>query len=234
MTRWTTIAAAALLCACMNMEDSSGGDKGSSASEGGSRQTVNQSVSVQAGEKTGDVSTVNGSVRIANDAAVETAETVNGSITLGANSTAASLSTVNGGITLDKGARVAGKVATVNGSMTLAEGADVTGRLGNVNGHIRLDAAHVGGGITTTNGDIDIGANSRVEGGILVEKQSSPFNFSWGKRNVPRVVIGPGAVVDGTLRFERKVELYVSDTAKIGPVEGAEPVKFSGDEPPED
>ncbi|HEX5105784.1 MAG TPA: hypothetical protein VFV87_18325, partial [Pirellulaceae bacterium] len=109
----------------------------------------------------------------------------------------------------------------------------VTGRLGNVNGAIRLDAAHVGGGITTVNGNIDIGANSRVEGGIVMEKSSSSFfNFSWGKRSMPRVVIGPGATVDGTLRFEREVELYVSETAKIGPVQGAEPVKFSGNEPP--
>jgi hypothetical protein len=38
--------------------------------------------------------------------------------------------------------------------------------------------------------------------------------------------------VKGTLRFERPVELYVSDRATIGPVEGATPVKFSGDRPP--
>lgn len=38
-----------------------------------------------------------------------------------------------------------------------------------VNGSIHLDAAHVGG-IETVNGHIDIGARSRVEGGILVKK----------------------------------------------------------------
>jgi hypothetical protein len=39
-------------------------------------------------------------------------------------------------------------------------------------------------------------------------------------------------VVGGTLDFDRKVSLYVSDTATIGPVHGATPVKFAGERPP--
>jgi len=35
------------------------------------------------------------------------------------------------------------------------------------------------------------------------------------------VVIGPNAVVDGELRFEREVELFVHPSAKIGKVIGA-------------
>jgi len=46
-----------------------------------------------------------------------------------------------------------------------------------------------------------------------------------------RVVIGPGAVVKGTLSFQREVKLYVSDRATIGPVEGATVNKFSGEHP---
>ena len=46
------------------------------------------------------------------------------------------------------------------------------------------------------------------------------------------MVIGPGSVVQGTLNFEREVELYVSDTATIGAVEGAKVVRFSGERPP--
>ena len=45
------------------------------------------------------------------------------------------------------------------------------------------------------------------------------------------VVIGPGAVVKGTLKFQREVKLYVSDRATIGPVEGATVNKFSGEHP---
>jgi hypothetical protein len=36
----------------------------------------------------------------------------------------------------------------------------------------------------------------------------------------------------GTLNFERKVLLYVSDKATVGPVQGATAVKYSGERPP--
>ena len=194
--------------------------------EGGN--TVNGTVRVPDGERTGDLSTVNGSIEIGENAAVENAETVNGSISLGSRTTAGSLSTVNGSILLEDGARVSRSVRAVNGSLTLHRGADVDGSLGNVNGAINLTAAHVGGRITTANGDITIEAGSRVDGGILVEKpESSWFHFT----SEPRIVIGPGSVVTGELRFDRKVELYVSDKAKIGPVFGATPLRYPGEGP---
>jgi len=115
-----------------------------------------------------------------------------------------------------------------NAEERLAQGAEVGGRASNVNGRITLDAAHIGGGIETVSGDVEIGANSRVEGGLLVDK---PHGFSWGKSKNPRVVIGPHAVVDGTLEFRRDVDLYVSDTAKVGTITGATANKFSGDHP---
>ena len=102
--------------------------------------------------------------------------------------------------------------------------------LSNVNGKMTINAAHVGGGLKTVNGDITVGPEARVEGGILVEKP----NLNWfNKHNhrPPRIVIGPGAVVEGKLRFEHEVELLVSDRAKIGPVDGATAKSFSGDEP---
>jgi hypothetical protein len=51
-------------------------------------------------------------------------------------------------------------------------------------------------------------------------------------RDVPRIVIGPGAAVQGELRFERTVQLFVSDKATIGTVTGATPISFSGESPP--
>jgi hypothetical protein len=74
-----------------------------------------------------------------------------------------------------------------------------------------------------------VGAGSRVAGGIKVEKNKG-FSISLFK-STPKVVIGPGAVVEGPLEFEREVKLYVSETATIGEVKGATPVRFSGDEP---
>jgi len=99
-----------------------------------------------------------------------------------------------------------------------------------VNGKITLSAAHVGGGIKTVNGSMNISGASRVEGGILVQKSSTELIQL--VRDVPRIVIGPGATVQGDLRFERKVQLFVSDKATIGTVTGATPIPFTGDTPP--
>ena len=95
---------------------------------------------------------------------------------------------------------------------------------------VELDGARVGKGIRTTNGDIDVGAGSRVEGGIEYDA-STGFSVSF-THHVPRIVIGPGAVIQGPLKFGREVRLYVSDRAQTGPVTGATPISFSGDQPP--
>lgn len=194
---------------------------------------VNGSIRVDGGQTAGDLSTVNGSIRVGDKSTVDDVDTVNGSITLGDDTTASEIDNVNGSISLGERAKVAGAVDSVNGSITLEKGADVKGQVSNVNGRIRLVAAHVGGGIVTSTGDIEVGADSRVENGIRVEKSTNWSLFKFGKEDVPRIVIGPGAVVDGTLKFEREVELYVSDKAKIGTVVGAKPVTFTGAEPAE-
>jgi DUF4097 and DUF4098 domain-containing protein YvlB len=187
------------------------------------------SIDISDGQHAGDLSTVNGSIHVGENAVVGRANTVNGSISLGQHSAAVELETVNGSISVSDGARVTGPVHTVNGSLRVDNGADVTGGLGNVNGGIRIATAHVGGQIDTATGDIDIGPKAQVDGGIHMEKDTSWFH--WGFEHTPRVVIGPGTVVKGPLRFERRVDLYVSDRATIGTVEGATAVKFSGDRP---
>jgi hypothetical protein len=195
-----------------------------------SSHSVNGSLHVAVGKEPRDVSTVNGSIHVDDNAAVLSAVTVNGGIHLGAHATATSLKTVNGAISLGDGVHVSGSAGSVNGDLTLGDGADVTGSLGNINGKIALTAAHVAGGISTVSGDIKIMGASHVEGGILVKRQSG-FGFSFGE-DIPRIVIGPGAVVQGELHFERKVRLFVSDKATIGTVTGATPVPFTGDSPP--
>ena len=190
---------------------------------------VNGSVHILAGTALGVAETVNGGIEIDPTAAVTVAKTVNGGIRLGAHATAESLSNVNGSITLDDGARVAGGAESVNGSMILHSGAEVVGSLENVNGRIELTAAHVAGGIKTADGNIVITGNSHVEHGILVQQHHELIHF--GDDN-PRIVIGPGATIEGELHFERQVKLYVSDRAVIGPVVGATPIPFSGDAPP--
>ena len=204
--------------------------------DGDGISSVMGSITVNAGEHRGDLTTVNGSIRIGESAVVGEARTVNGSVTLEARATATEVTTVNGSVHLNEGAQVSGRVHTVNGSLSLARDANVTGSLANVNGGIRVNAAHVGGGLETVNGGIEIGPDAHVDGGVIIRKNHSDHadhSDDSGSRNTPpRVVIGPGSVVKGTLRFERPVELYVSDRATIGPVEGATPVKFTGDHPP--
>jgi len=224
----TVLAALGLLAGCTNA-DYTDDSKETTSKDGSKKESINGSITVHKGESIQNASTVNGSIRIEDDVTLGEAETVNGSITVGERVTANSLETVNGSITLADGAKISKNITTVNGKLILEKGADVAGKLENVNGQIRLTEAHVGGGIHTTSGDIEIGANSKVEGGIRVEKESMGFHF--GKNNVPTIVIGPNAIVDGPLTFERKVILHVSDSAKIGPVQGAEPVKFSGATP---
>jgi DUF4097 and DUF4098 domain-containing protein YvlB len=183
---------------------------------------------VPAGKPAADARTVNGSIRVDDNATIASGGTVNGNIHLGAHSSAASVQSVNGGISLDAGAHVSGAVGSVNGALTLADGAEVLGGLSNVNGKISLTGAHVASGIKTVNGSMSIMGASRVEGGILVAQGSGGLFLSEN----PLIVIGPGAKVEGELRFEHKVRLYVSDTASIGTVIGATPVPFTGDNPP--
>jgi hypothetical protein len=196
--------------------------------DGDGSNKVNGSVHIAAGKAAEDARTVNGSIQIDDNATVNSAGTVNGSVHLGAHASASSAKTVNGAIALGDSAHVTGSAASVNGDLTLANNSEVSGSLTNVNGKINLTAAHVGGGIKTVNGNITITGASHVEGGILVQK---PSGISF-KSEDPVIVIGPGAVVQGELRFERSVKLYVSDKATVGAVTGATPVPFSGDNPP--
>jgi DUF4097 and DUF4098 domain-containing protein YvlB len=199
------------------------------ASEG-SRSKVNGSIEIRDGETAGDVDTVNGDVRIGARATVQTAETVNGSIRLDAGAKARSLETVNGDIEVRDAGRVEGDASSVNGKLEIETGAEIGGDLENVNGRIRVDGARVKGRVKTVGGDIEIGAGAKVDGGILVEK---PNQWGWGgsKSRAPRVVIGPNAVVNGELVFEREVELFVSERAKVGKITGATAKMFAGERP---
>jgi DUF4097 and DUF4098 domain-containing protein YvlB len=191
---------------------------------------INGPIHVPAGRQPGAVATVNGSIQVDDNAAITSAKTVNGSVHLGDHASGTSLASVNGAISLGAGAHVSESVSSVNGELTLGGGAEVAGALSNVNGMITLTGAHVAGGIRTINGSMSITGASHVEGGILVKKPSGAVVES--SSDIPRIVIGPGATVQGELRFERKVQLYVSDKATIGTVTGATPVPFTGDTPP--
>lgn len=187
------------------------------------------SIDIAPGDHTGDVSTVNGSVHIGANAVVGNAHAVNGSVHLDARASATGLETVNGSVNVEEHGHVTGDVSSVNGTLRIENGADVSGDVHNVNGAIHVAAARVGGSIRTTAGGIELGPDAHIDGGVVIEEDSGTH---FGEQHIPRVVIAPGTVVKGSLRFERKVVLYVSDRATIGPVKGAEVLKFSGAQPP--
>ena len=194
---------------------------------------VNGSITASAGEAYGDLSTVNGGIDLERGARVRDVETVNGGVEAADDVGARSVSTVNGAIRFGKQARIDGDVETVNGGIFIDRGGNVRDDVSTVNGAIGLVDTDLGGGIETVNGDVTVGVGSHVKGGIHVEKPNSN-GMQWGKPRIPRIVIGPNAVVDGPLVFERDVVLYVHDSARIGSVRGATAKRYSTATPPQD
>ena len=221
MTRFTLLAALAFasLVACSSPPAAAQSD----------RTRVNGSIEVAAGETAGDVTTVNGSITVGASGRIQSAQTVNGSVTLGDGAVADELQTVNGAVRVGSGAEIKDGVATVNGAIEIGPKTTVGGTVGNVSGRIELKGATVRGRLTTVRGDIELAAGARVDGDLVVEK-SKGGNY-WGSDDKPRIVIGPGCVVVGKLRFERPVDLYVSDRAQTGAIVGATATKFAGDAP---
>ena len=203
--------------------------------ESGGATSVNGSITVGPDATvTGKLKTVNGSIRIDDRASIEGAATVNGGLRLADNVRAESLGTVNGSINVGDDGEISGEVGAVNGRISLGRGTRVSDDVGNVNGQIGVAGAEVGGDVTTVNGDIELSDGAVVKGDVVVEK---PSNWSWGKEKSrkPRIVIGPGSRVEGTIRLEREVELFISESAEVGGVSGEmsmdDAVRFKGDRP---
>ena len=193
---------------------------------------VNGSITADAGQTYGDLDTVNGSIRIGEGTTAEDASTVNGSISIGNGARLKSVETVNGSIRLGRDVQVSGSIEAVNGSIFVDQGSTIGNGVETVNGAIGLVRTQVGGNIGSVNGNVTVGIGSHVGGGITV---SRPHGwFTGAPKRKPRVVIGPEAVVDGALVFEREVDLYVHRSARTGPVTGAEPVMFDTDTAPRD
>lgn len=190
---------------------------------------VDGSIHVVAGQANGDAATTVGAISIDDNATFGIADAIKGDIWVGAGARGKAARAVNGSITLDKGAHLSGEMTVANGNLTLNEGAEA-GSVSNVNGRIITNGAIVDHGITTINGDVFVNGASRIQGGIHVNRL--PTGMVQAAHEPPHIVIGPGATVEGTMKFERPVKLYVSDKATIGSVDGASPISYSGDQPP--
>lgn len=195
---------------------------------------VNGSITAEAGQAYGDLDTVNGGIELARGASAEDVETVNGGIRADDEVAANNVSTVNGGIRFGRQGRIRGSLETVNGGIFIDRGSQVGGDVSTVNGAIGLVGTTVDGRIETVNGDVTVGADSRVAGGIRIEKPRGNFGLNFGKHKIPRVVVGPNAVIEGPLVFEREVKLYVHASARIGSVSGTTPMRYDAATPPRD
>lgn len=189
---------------------------------------VNGSIEVSTGETRADVSTVNGSITLGDKSRSNDVATVNGDIALGQGVSAQEVATVNGAIKVGQGSKVSKDLTTVNGSIFVADRSIVGGDVATVNGGIGLVRAEVGGDVATVNGDVTVGVGSHVKGNLIVKKatNNSVLPISIGRNRVPRVIVGPGAAIDGELRFEREVKLFVHGSAKVGKITGASAVRF--------
>jgi cytoskeletal protein CcmA (bactofilin family) len=199
----------------------------------GGQSSVNGSITV--GTKatvTGELETVNGAIRVDDDATVEDLQTVNGSIRVGANVKTADISGVNGSIRLGSNVVVDGEISVVNGRISTEAGTRISKDVSNVNGEFQISGSTIGGDLTTVNGDVWLMDQSELQGDLIVEMPSG-WN-SQGQRD-PSIVIGAGSTVKGVIRLERKVKLYIHETASVAAVSGemtlADAVRFSGDRP---
>ena len=208
-------------------------DAGATVDEASS---VNGSVTVGDGATvTDEVSTVNGTIRVGENAVLGDVSTVNGALKIGSGVRAESLGTVNGAIDVDRDAAIDGDVETVNGSIEIAANGAVGGDVSNVNVRIEVVAGEIGRDLSTVNGDVYLDDGTVLRGNLLVEK---PGGWGWNRdsnKRKPTIVIGENSKVLGTIRLEREVELYISDSAEVGGVEGemsmADAVRFSGNRP---
>ncbi|KAF1014284.1 MAG: hypothetical protein GAK31_03308 [Stenotrophomonas maltophilia] len=197
-----------------------------------SMSKVNGSITAEAGQRYGKLDTVNGGIKVGEGAETGNIETVNGGIRVAERARTGGISTVNGSVRLAREVIADGGIETVNGSIFSDRGCQIQGGLETVNGGIGLVESQVQGDIETVNGDITVGIGSQVDGGIRVRKPS--FSLSLTASRKPRVIIGPNAVVNGSLQFDREVVLYVNRSARIGAVTGALPVPFDSETAPSD
>lgn len=191
--------------------------------------TINGDISIGSGAVVdGDMSTINGDVHAATGAHVGKLTTVNGDISVDHDAQTGELTNVNGNIQLGQHVAANGNVTTVNGDIQTGNGAHIQGDITDVNGNIALCAVKAEGDLRFVNGTLLIKTGSEIKGSVIAKK---PKFDSSDELHEPVVIVGPHAIVDGPITFERPGRLYLSDSAVIHAVSGATPEKFSGAAP---
>ncbi|NNF66328.1 MAG: hypothetical protein HKM98_02350 [Gammaproteobacteria bacterium] len=191
--------------------------------EGGARSVNGNIIVANGATMEGDISSVNGSIDIDEQATVANVKTVNGSIRLDNGASAGKLESVNGNVRLRADVRAA-KIRLVNGTLDTESGTEIAGDITLVNGSTRLAGTRIKGQLTQMAGDVTITDGSILEGNLLIKKEKGAVF----KGDEPRIVVGPGSEVKGSIIAEREIKLLVHESATVGVVEGAEVQQFSG------
>jgi len=184
--------------------------------------SVNKSISIDSGEKTGgSLSSVNGSISIGDNVIINGSLTnvngsirtgekceikdriknVNGSIRLGDNSSATRIKSVNGSIRVGKGVQIEEMIDSVNGSIKCETGTTIGEGIDTVNGSVTLYGTEVRDGIITYNGHIKLKESSVINKDIIIKKSKSNFiNRILGKkRKILRIRLSGNSIIKGDI-----------------------------------
>ncbi|MGH8278666.1 MAG: hypothetical protein ACRETQ_03760 [Gammaproteobacteria bacterium] len=190
--------------------------------------TINGVITVGAGAVVdGGLRTINGAIHLGAGAQTGNLTIVNGPITLTDGAQAGKLEGVNSSVTLGKNVLISSDIAIVNGALRTASGTRLDGSAAIVNGNMALCGTVVSGHLSFVNGTVWLADSSSAQGDITAQQPKG----STENNPPPVVVIGPHAIVGGSIIFERPGKLYVSDTAVIHAVQGVTPAKFSSATP---
>jgi len=188
--------------------------------------SVNRSIHVGDGERSGGLNSVNGSIHVGSNCQVDgNCHTVNGRIDVGGGSRVQGLETVNGRLRLGANVVVDGHAGTVNGAIESGSGSKVHGRLSTVNGRIELSGTEVDEEISTVNGDILLQEKSVVHGGIVIKGNHGNF---FGHNRL-EIRISGGSTVEGGILVrddDIEVKVYLSkDSTVKGEIKNAQVVR---------
>lgn len=179
------------------------------------------------------VYSVDGGVHLAARAEAGKIRSVHGGVTLGEGATAKTIDTVDGPVALERGATCRHDLSAVDRRVSLAPGGHVGGNVRTLVAGLDGHDAEIAGAIHTVSGKILLHGTTHVGKGICLDKPRPSTDAQdevW--KRLPRVVIGPGVVVDGPIVAARGGTLWVSRQARIGAVEGIRTQWFDGATPP--
>ncbi len=203
---------------------------GAAIGSGQDIRKTNGAIRVDSGESVGMLTTTNGAIVVGDNAQATQISTTNGAIRIGNEVVFDSVRTTNGAISVGAGVECSGDLQTTNGGISVGSGSRIAGDVSTVNGSVVMTSTHVGGKVSTVSSSVDLGADSMIVGGVVIEGRRG-FSFGMGNSRTPKVIVGPRTRVIGDMEFKREVELWVHDSASVGNVSGAEARRYSGDRP---